>query len=88
MVCASTSMGSTTSSLSSFVKPGKGPAYVRSKLKNVSTGRVIDKTWNGGVKVEEVRIERRPTSSSTRTMVLNFMHPDLRADLHSRGCDP
>ena len=42
------------------VKPGKGPAFVRSKLKNVATGRVIDKTWNSGVKVEEVRIERRP----------------------------
>ena len=42
------------------VKPGKGPAFVRTKLKNVKTGRVIDKTWNSGVKVEEVRIERRP----------------------------
>ena len=42
------------------VKPGKGPAFVRSKLKNVATGRVLDKTWNSGVKVEEVRIERRP----------------------------
>ena len=42
------------------VKPGKGPAFVRTKLKNVTTGRVIDKTWNSGVKVEEVRIERRP----------------------------
>jgi elongation factor P len=43
------------------VKPGKGPsAFVRTKLRNVSTGRIIDKTWNSGVKVEEVRIERRP----------------------------
>jgi elongation factor P len=42
------------------VKPGKGPAFVRTKLKNVSTGRVIDKTFNAGVKVDEVRIERRP----------------------------
>ncbi|MDR1592207.1 MAG: elongation factor P [Prevotellaceae bacterium] len=41
------------------VKPGKGPAFVRTKLKNVTTGRVIDKTWSSGVKVEEVRIERR-----------------------------
>jgi elongation factor P len=41
------------------VKPGKGPAFVRTKLKNVTTGRVIDKTWTSGVKVEEVRIERR-----------------------------
>ena len=42
------------------VKPGKGPAFVRTKLKNVQSGRVIDKTFNSGVKVEEVRIERRP----------------------------
>jgi len=42
------------------VKPGKGPAFVRTKLKNVTTGRVIDKTFNAGVKVDEVRIERRP----------------------------
>lgn len=42
------------------VKPGKGPAFVRTKLKSVTTGRVIDKTWNSGVKVKEVRIERRP----------------------------
>lgn len=41
------------------VKPGKGPAFVRTKLKNVTTGRTLDKTWNSGVKVEEVRIERR-----------------------------
>jgi elongation factor P len=42
------------------VKPGKGPAFVRTKLKNVTTGRVIEKTFNAGVKVDEVRIERRP----------------------------
>ena len=42
------------------VKPGKGPAFVRTKLKNVMTGRVLEKTWNSGVKVDEVRIERRP----------------------------
>ena len=42
------------------VKPGKGAAFVRTKLKNVTTGRVLEKTFNSGVKVEEVRIERRP----------------------------
>ncbi len=42
------------------VKPGKGAAFVRTKLKNVVTGRVIDKTFNAGVKINEVRIERRP----------------------------
>ncbi|NPA38153.1 MAG: elongation factor P [Chlorobi bacterium] len=41
------------------VKPGKGPAFVRTKLKNVSTGKVIDNTFTAGVKVKEARIERR-----------------------------
>ncbi|MDR1745776.1 MAG: elongation factor P [Tannerella sp.] len=59
------------------VKPGKGPAFVRTKLKNVSTGRVIDKTWNSGVKVEEVRIERRPYQFLYKDdMGYNFMHPE------------
>ena len=41
------------------VKPGKGAAFVRTKLKSVTTGRTIDKTFNSGVKIDEVRIERR-----------------------------
>ena len=59
------------------VKPGKGPAFVRTKLKNVRTGRVIDKTWNSGVKVEEVRIERRPYQFLYKDdMGYNFMHTE------------
>jgi elongation factor P len=42
------------------VKPGKGPAFVRTKLRNVKTGRIIENTFNSGVKVEDVRVERRP----------------------------
>lgn len=41
------------------VKPGKGPAFVRTRLKNVKTGRVIENTFTSGVKVEDVRVERR-----------------------------
>ena len=40
-------------------KPGKGAAVVRTKLKNVKTGAVIDKTYRSGDKVEDVRLERR-----------------------------
>jgi elongation factor P len=59
------------------VKPGKGPAFVRTKLKNVTTGRVLDKTWNSGVKVEEVRIERRPYQFLYQDdSGYNFMHPE------------
>lgn len=41
------------------VKPGKGSAFVRSKLKNMRTGAVIDKTFNAGEKVPRAHIERR-----------------------------
>jgi len=42
------------------VKPGKGPAFVRTKLKNIKTGRVIDNTFTSGVKINVARVERRP----------------------------
>lgn len=41
------------------VKPGKGPAFVRTKLKSIKTGRVLDHTFTAGHKIETVRIERR-----------------------------
>ena len=42
------------------VKPGKGPAFVRTKLKNIKTGKVLENTFTSGVKVTTARIERRP----------------------------
>ncbi|MCB0431250.1 MAG: elongation factor P [Flavobacteriales bacterium] len=42
------------------VKPGKGPAFVRTKLRNISTGKVLDNTFTAGVKIQTVRIENRP----------------------------
>ncbi|CAI8198386.1 MAG: elongation factor P [Flavobacteriaceae bacterium] len=41
------------------VKPGKGPAFVRTKLKSVSTGKVLDNTFSAGHKIEDVRVETR-----------------------------
>ncbi len=41
------------------VKPGKGAAFVRTKLKSLTTGRVIDNTFPAGHKINEVRVERR-----------------------------
>ena len=41
------------------VKPGKGPAFVRTKLKNVMSGKVVDKTFNAGVKVETANVDKR-----------------------------
>jgi len=42
------------------VKPGKGPAFVRTKLKSLKTGKVISHTFSAGVKVDIARVERRP----------------------------
>ncbi|OAP86876.1 elongation factor P [Peptidiphaga gingivicola] len=41
------------------VKPGKGPAFVRTKIKNVLSGKTVDKTFNAGVKVETATVDRR-----------------------------
>ena len=41
------------------VKPGKGPAFVRTKLKHVLTGKVVDKTFNAGIKVDTATVDRR-----------------------------
>ena len=41
------------------VKPGKGPAFVRTKLKNVLTGKVVDKTFNAGIKVDVANVDKR-----------------------------
>ncbi|MFT4697508.1 MAG: elongation factor P [Flavobacteriaceae bacterium] len=39
------------------VKPGKGPAFVRTKLKSVTSGKVIDNTFSAGHKIEDIRVE-------------------------------
>ena len=41
------------------VKPGKGPAFVRTKLKSLTTGKVLDNTFPSGAKIEAVRVETR-----------------------------
>ncbi len=59
------------------VKPGKGPAFVRTKLKNILTGKVVDHTFNSGVKIQEARIERRPHQYLYKDdMGFHFMHND------------
>ena len=41
------------------VKPGKGAAFVRAKIKNLETGAVVERTWNAGEKVQEGHVDRR-----------------------------
>lgn len=57
------------------VKPGKGPAFVRTKLKSVTTGKVIDNTFSSGHKINDVRIERRSFQYLYKDdMGFNFMN--------------
>lgn len=57
------------------VKPGKGPAFVRTKLKSLTTGRVIENTFSSGVKVNTARVERRPYQFLyTDELGFHFMH--------------
>ena len=41
------------------VKPGKGPAFVRTKIKHVKSGKIVDKTFNAGTKVETATVDKR-----------------------------
>ena len=41
------------------VKPGKGPAFVRTKLKDIASGKIIEETFNAGIKMEFLKIEAK-----------------------------
>jgi elongation factor P len=57
------------------VKPGKGGAFVRTKLKSLTTGKVIDNTFTSGHKINTVRVERRPYQYLyTDDLGAHFMH--------------
>ncbi len=57
------------------VKPGKGGAFVRTKLRNMKTGKVIPHTFNSGIKLNVQRVERRPYQYLYKDdMGYNFMH--------------
>jgi elongation factor P len=65
------------------VKPGKGPAFVRTKLKNLKTGRVIDNTFSSGVKVTLARVERRPYQYLYKDDIgYYFMHMETYDQIH------
>ncbi len=59
------------------VKPGKGGAFVRTKLKNLKSGKVIPHTFNSGVKINVQRVERRPYQFLYNDdMGYHFMHTE------------
>lgn len=59
------------------VKPGKGPAFVRTKMREIESGKVLDHTFSAGHKIEPVRIERRPYQYLYEEEAgYNFMHTE------------
>ena len=65
------------------VKPGKGPAFVRTKLRNIKTGRVIDNTFSSGTKVNLARVERRPYQYLYQDdLGYYFMHLETFEQIH------
>jgi elongation factor P len=65
------------------VKPGKGPAFVRTKLKSLKNGRVIDNTFTSGAKVTLARVERRPHQFLYKDdMGYYFMHLETFEQIH------
>ncbi len=63
------------------VKPGKGGAFVRTKLKNVLTGAVVERTYRSGEKVTDVRIHRRPVTYSYSDGDLFYFMDDQTFDM-------
>ena len=65
------------------VKPGKGPAFVRTKLKNLESGRVLDNTFSAGSKIEPVRVERRPYQFTYEDdLGAHFMHTETFEEIN------
>lgn len=65
------------------VKPGKGPAFVRTKLKSLKTGRVLENTFSSGTKVNLARVERRPYQYLYKDdMGFYFMHLETFEQVH------
>jgi len=60
------------------VKPGKGPAFVRTKLRSVTTGKVMDNTFSAGHKIEDVRVETRS---------YQYLYPEGDTTLHFMNTD-
>ncbi len=59
------------------VKPGKGPAFVRAKVKSLTTGKVIENTWPAGHKIETVRVERHKHQYLYKDDIgMNFMNAE------------
>ena len=65
------------------VKPGKGAAFVRTKMKNIETGRILENTFNAGTKIDIVRVERRPYQFTYEDdLGAHFMHTETFEEIN------
>lgn len=59
------------------VKPGKGPAFVKTKFRNLENGRILENTFTAGAKIDTIEVERRPYQFLyTEEDGFNFMHEE------------
>lgn len=65
------------------VKPGKGPAFVKTKLRNLENGRILEKTYSAGEKVDLITVEHRPYQFLYKDEDgYNFMHTETFEQVH------
>lgn len=65
------------------VKPGKGPAFVKTKLRNLENGRILEKTYSAGEKIDVITVERRPYQYLYKDEDgFNFMHSETFEQVH------
>lgn len=65
------------------VKPGKGPAFVKAKLRNLENGRILENTFTAGVKIDTINVERRPYQFLYKDEDgFNFMHEETYDQIH------
>lgn len=65
------------------VKPGKGPAFVKTKLRNLENGRILENTFTAGAKIETIDVERRPYQFLYADEDgYNFMHEETYEQIH------
>ena len=65
------------------VKPGKGPAFVKTKLRNLENGRILENTFTAGAKIETINVERRPYQFLySDEDGFNFMHEETFEQIH------
>ena len=65
------------------VKPGKGPAFVKSKLRNLENGRILENTFTAGARIDVITVERRPYQFLYKDEDgYNFMHEETFEQIH------